>query len=81
MNMLKSFFPFAFKVTEKDVKSLVISIIIHLVAGLVVSIVLGLVGNILPILGWLCGIVGSVVDLYCLVGIILAVLNFFNVLK
>ena len=47
MDMLKKFFPFAFKVKAKDVTGLIVSIIIHLVAGLVISLVLGLLGTIL----------------------------------
>ena len=88
MDMLKKFFPYAFKVSAKDVTALVVSIIIHLVAGLVVSVVLGLLNTILgviPLVGILVGIVcwaaGSIIDLYCLAGIVLAVLLFLDVLK
>lgn len=85
MDMLKKFFPFSFNVKEKDVTSLIVSIIIYLVAGLVVGIVLGLIGGILggilSLLGWIFGIANTAVGLYCLLGIVISVLNFLNVLK
>lgn len=88
MDMLKKFFPFAFKVAPKDVTALVVSIIIHLVAGVVVTVVMGLLNTILggiPVVGLIIGIVGwvvgSVIDLYCLAGIVLAILLFLDVLK
>lgn len=88
MDALKPFFPFVFsnvEVKEKDVNSLVISIIIHLVAGLIVGIVLGFVagilGEILGLLGVLVGLIDGLFGLYCLIGIVLAVLKFLNMLK
>ena len=42
MDMLKSFFPFSFKVKEKDVASLIISIVIYLVAGAVRHLAAGM---------------------------------------
>ena len=88
MDMLKKFFPFAAKVGVKDTTNLVVSIIIHLVAGLVISLVLGLLNTVLgfiPVVNLLMGIVawgvGSVIDLYCLAGIVLSILLFFDVLK
>ena len=88
MDMLKKFFPFAFNVKAKDVTSMIVSIIIHLVAGLIASLALWLVGSIIglvpvvgDIVGALLGIVGAVFDLYCLAGIVLAILLYFDMLK
>ena len=78
MDTLKKFFPHAFKAV--DVKSLVISIIIYLVIGIVGGLILGLLSAI-PLIGWLFSIVGALLDLYTLVGIVLAVLVFAKVLK
>ena len=78
MDTLKKFFPHAFKAA--DVKSLVISIIIYLVIGFIGGLIIGLLSAI-PFIGWLFSIVGALVDLYTLVGIILAVLFFAKVLK
>lgn len=80
MDILKQVFPFAFKVKEKDVTDLVVSIIIHIVVAVIGSLILGLLSWI-PVIGFVLGLVGGVIDLYALVGIVLAVLNFLNVLK
>lgn len=79
MDMIKAYFPFSFD--NKDVKTLLIKIAIYLVLGLIVSLVCSLIGLIPfigPIIGWL---VGTVVDLYCLAGIVFAVLDYFKILK
>jgi hypothetical protein len=85
MDMLKKFFPFSFNVKEKDITNLVVSIIIYVVAGVVVGLILGLIGSILGnlffLLGWIVGIPNTLFGLYCLLGIVISVLNFFNILK
>ena len=80
MEMLQKVFPYSLNVKEKDVASLVVSIIIYLALALVVGIAIWIVG-LIPILNILGGILGTIVELYCLVGIILAVLKYLNVLK
>ncbi len=80
MEMLQKVFPYSLNVKEKDVASLVVSIIIYLVLALVVGIAIWIVG-LIPIVNILGGILGTIVELYCLVGIILAVLKYLNVLK
>ncbi len=80
MDMIKKFFPFSFNFKEKDVNGLVVSIIIYVVAMVLSGVVFGLLG-LVPILGIITSIIGSVVGLYLLVGLVFSVLNFFNVLK
>lgn len=80
MDMLKKIFPFAFNVKEKDVNTLVVSIIIHVVIMVVCAILMAIL-NLIPIVNILTGIIGWVVEIYCVAGIVLAVLNFLNVLK
>lgn len=79
MDLLKSIFPFSFG-AKKDVVALVVNILIYLVAGAVAGVVLGLLGRI-PVLGLLFRLLSGLVGLYCLVGIVLSVLDFMNVLK
>lgn len=78
MDLLKKYFPWSFKAIE--VKDLVISIIIYIVIGVVGGLIISLLSWI-PIIGWLLGLVGGLLDLYTLIGIILAVLVFAKVLK
>ena len=73
INKIKKYFPFT--ATEKDAKSLVIAIAIYLVVGIIAYVVIDLLSAI-PLIGILFGIVGALVDIYCLVGIVLAILDF-----
>ena len=78
MDMLKKFFPFSFN--AKDIGNLIIHIIIYLVAGVVGGWVLGLIG-IIPFIGLITDLIGKLLGLYCLIGIALAVLDYFKLLK
>lgn len=78
MDLLKKFFPWSFK--ANDAKALIIAIIIYIVIGIVGGLIIGLLSWI-PLIGWLFSIIGSLLDLYTLVGIILAILFFAKVLK
>ncbi|MBQ2901524.1 MAG: hypothetical protein IJE49_06700 [Agathobacter sp.] len=78
MDMIKKLFPHAMQ--AKDVKGLIIAILIYAVVHLVGGLVLGLLDNI-PLVGFVFGVLGWVLSIYCAVGIILAILVFFNILK
>ncbi|MBQ7383214.1 MAG: hypothetical protein IJV72_00290 [Clostridia bacterium] len=80
MDFLKKLWPTCFKVKEKDVASLVVQLIIFILVCAVVGLLIGILAK-LPIIGIIFSIVGSLVELYGLVGIVLCILNFFNVLK
>lgn len=86
MDTLKKFFPYSFG--AKEVKDLVVKIIVYVLAAVVVGVVLGLVGliaGLIPILGGIIGtllsIVGWVVEAYVVVGIVLLILDYLKVLK
>lgn len=79
MDMLKKFFPFSFT-AKNDVTALVVNIVIHLIAGVLIGFAIKLI-SIIPLIGFIAGLVGGVVDLYILVGIILSCLDYFKVLK
>lgn len=87
MDFLKKFWPYAMK-ERKSGGDLAIAIIIYLVAsilaGAVIALATFLVGWI-PVIGWLIawvlGILSSLVGLYCLAGIVFAILSFCKVLK
>ena len=78
MDALMKFFPHAFKATE--LSKLIITIIIYILIDIVCGFVIGLLAK-LPILGIIFGLLGSLVGLYAFVGIVLALLVFFKVLK
>ena len=79
MDMLKQIFPFSFA-AKNDLTALIINIVVYIAVGAVVGFVLGLLGQI-PFIGFLFSLIGWVVGLYCLVGIVLAVLDYMKVLK
>ena len=78
MDMLKKFFPLSFG--AKDVANLIIKIVIYLVIDVVLGFAIGLLSGI-PIVCIIIGIVGSLLGLYCLAGIVIAILDFCKVLK
>ena len=79
MDLLKKVFPYSFKEIN-SVAELVIGILVYLVVGLIAGALIGLLAK-LPIIGWIIGIAGGLVELYCLVGIVLQVLLYTKILK
>ena len=78
MDMVKKYFPQAFK--ANDVKSLIIALLIYAVLAVVGGFVIGLLG-IIPIIGFIAGVLGWLLEIYCTIGIILAILVFLKVVK
>lgn len=78
MDMLKKIFPYSFGAA--DVKTLVIKIVVYVVAGWVIGFVLGLL-SVVPVVGIIAQVLGTVVGLYSAAGWILAVLDYLKVLK
>lgn len=78
MDILKKYFPHAFKATE--LTAFIITLIIYILIDVVCGFVIGLLAKI-PVLGIIFGLLGSLVGLYALVGIILSILVFVKVLK
>lgn len=80
MDTLKKLFPQAVKVNSEDAASLVIAILIYLVFGAVSGAILGWLSGIAYV-GFIFGLVGSLVGIYALAGIVISVLVFCKVLK
>ena len=87
MDILKKVFPLAFKKRD-DVAALIIGILVQIlvviVAGLVIwlaTAITGWVPVVGALIGWILGIVSSLLGLYCLVSIILSILAYAKVLK
>lgn len=78
MELLKQFFPHAFRVT--DVTSLVIMLVIYALIDLVCGLVIGFLSSI-AIIGIIFSLLGAVIGLYALVGIVLSVLVFAKVIQ
>ena len=87
MELLKKFFPISFKY-KNDGKDLAIGIIIYVVAAILAGVLIwlataitGWIPGVGDIIGWLLGIVSSIVGLYALAGIVIEVLVFAKVIK
>ena len=78
MDMLKKVFPFSFGI--KDLSDLIVKLILMVAAGIVISWIVGVV-NLIPIVNILTGLVGGLAGLYVLASIVLAVLDYFKILK
>lgn len=78
MDMLKKFFPHAFKATE--LTPFIVSLVIYVLVDVVCGFVIGLLAK-LPILGIIFSLLGGAVGLYALVGIVLSILVFVKALK
>ena len=78
MDILKKYWPHAFKATELN--NLIITLIIYILVDVVCGVVISLLAK-LPIVGVLFGVIGTLVGIYALAGIVLAILIFAKVLK
>ena len=80
MEFLKTLWPTPFKIKPKNLASFLIQLLIFVVIVAGVGILIGVLSGI-PIVGWLFGIVGSLIGIYNIVGIVLCILVFADVLK
>ena len=78
MDMVKKFFPNAFK--AKELSSFIVALVIYVLIDVVCGFVIGLLAKI-PVLGIIFSLLGSIVGLYALGGIVLSILVFVKVLK
>ncbi|MEG2053476.1 MAG: hypothetical protein RR052_00900 [Oscillospiraceae bacterium] len=75
---LKKLFPLSFRAI--DSKNLLISVLIYIVVPAVIKFVFSLLTWI-PILGMILNIISWIIGLYCVVGIVLAILAYAKVMK
>lgn len=78
MDILKKYFPIAFK--AKELQAFIVSLVIFVIVDVVCGLVIGLLAQI-PIIGIIFSIIGYAVGLYALVGIVLSILVFLKVIE
>lgn len=78
MQFLRSLWPTPFKIKKGDVVSLIVQLVIFLVVCAVVGWLIGILAGI-PILGIIFTLLGSLMEIYSLVGIVLCVLKFLGI--
>ena len=79
MDILKQIFPLSFK-EKKDVATLIVHILIYVVLDVVAGAVIGLLAGI-KLIGWIFGLIGSLLGLYVTAGLVLTILHYFKVVK
>ena len=80
MDMLKKLWPTPFKIERKNLTSFLVQLIIFIVVCAVVGVLIGVLSSI-PILGIIFWRVGSLLEIYSIVGVVLCVLVFLDVIK
>lgn len=80
MDFLKKFWPTPFKIEKGNLVSFLVQLIIFLVLTTVFGWLISLLAG-LPVVGIVFGLLGSLLSLYTLVGAVLCVLVFLDVLK
>ena len=87
MDLLKKIWPMSFK-NNDSVQNLVIGVVIYAVAAIIAGLILGvsgLVAGLMPemlgkLIGLVLGAIGSLIDLYCVGGIVFKFLAYFKVI-
>ena len=74
---LRTWFPINYRVRRRDLSSLLICIVLYLILSAVASLASRILGG-LPLVGWLVSLVCWLVGLYCLVGMVLAGVEYFR---
>lgn len=80
MDFLKTLWPTPFKIKTKDVGSLIVQLIIFLLICTVVGWLIGILAGV-AVIGVLFALIGSLLELYSIVGIVLCVLKFLGTVK
>ena len=79
MDFLKKVWPTPFKIEKGNLSSFLVRLILLVVVCAVIGILIGVLAKI-PVVGILFGLVGSLVELYSIVGVVLCFLVYFDVL-
>lgn len=78
MDILRKLFPISFRYAG-SVADLIVGILIYLIGGAIAGALIVFLSG-LPVIGIICGLLGSLVDIYALAGIIIEILAFVKVL-
>lgn len=75
MERVYPFFPLSKAVTPGNGKSLALALVIYLAACTVLRVLTAILGWI-PLVGWLLELIFSLAALYCVAGLVLAIVRF-----
>jgi hypothetical protein len=79
--VMLNYWPFAAKAKD-GVVGFIIALIIFVVIGAVGGWIIGFLTGLVPkLLAWVLGIAGSIISLYCFIGLVLSILVFLGIVK
>ena len=78
MDFLRNIWPTPFKISKGDGVTFVIQLVVFVVACALIGWLIGVLAGI-PIIGLIFKILGSLLEVYGIVGIVLCLLRFFGV--
>ena len=76
MDAIKKFWPIPFKVTKGDTSSFIVNLIVFIVICAIGGIAIGVLNMLVPFLSVIWWILGSLLELYGFIGIILCIIRF-----
>ena len=79
MHKLKKLFPLSFSF-KRNVTELAKNLIIQFVIMVVIGAAIGVLAKV-PLVGFIFGIAGGLIDLYMAIGIVLSILDYLDVIK
>lgn len=72
---VRSYFPLNANVRRQELSTLILCIVIYLIISAVAGLAASLLGWI-PVVGWVVDVVAWLIGVYCLAGIVLAILDY-----
>ena len=78
MELLKQLWPFSFQ--TKNVSELIVKAILYVIFATLFSILMGVLSKIV-VINVIMAIIGTLADIYLLIGLILLFLNYFKAIK
>ena len=76
MDTIKKIWPIPFKVTKGDTSSFVVNLIVFIIICAIGGIAIGVLNFLVPFLSVVGWIIGSLLELYGFIGIVLCIVRF-----
>ena len=76
MDTIKKIWPIPFKVTKGDTSSFVVNLIVFIIICAIGGIAIGVLNFLVPFLSVVWWIIGSLLELYGFIGIVLCIVRF-----
>ena len=78
MNFLKKYWPYSFE--SKTISNLITRVLIYALVAIVASVLMGILSKV-SVLNVILFIIAPLIDIYVVVGVVLLLLSFFEIIK